>query len=194
MKWNLRLAAASRGIWKASELQRLLAEGGMVISAGKMSGLWSGRPNTVRLDELEVICAVLGCDIGELLHDDTTAAIQTWIDRRTGELPAGFGRDIRAWLVVLREGDARTRPRSHATLRVHFGIVRCSTIEIAPPVLWPQQFSRPRRWRCCKVRARQGRWPGRGRSRDHRIPSGLALEKWRQSCSHRSCIVRRRGV
>ena len=58
MKWNLRLAAANRGIWKASELQRLLAERGMVISAGKMSGLWSGQPNTVRLDELDVICAV----------------------------------------------------------------------------------------------------------------------------------------
>ena len=26
MKWNLRLAAANRGIWKASELQRMLAE------------------------------------------------------------------------------------------------------------------------------------------------------------------------
>ena len=36
MKWNLRLAAANRGIWKASELQRLLAEA-LVISAGKMS-------------------------------------------------------------------------------------------------------------------------------------------------------------
>ena len=60
----------------------------------------------------------------ELLHDDTTAAIRTWIDRRTGELPAGFGRDVRAWLVVLLDGDARTRPRSHTTLRVHFGIVR----------------------------------------------------------------------
>ena len=58
-----------------------------------------------------------------LLHDDTTAAIRTWIDRRTGELPAGFRRDVRAWLVVLLDGDARTRPRSHASLRVHFGIV-----------------------------------------------------------------------
>jgi DNA-binding Xre family transcriptional regulator len=67
MKWNLRLAAANRGIWKASELQRLLAERGMVISAGKMSGLWSSQPNTVRLDELDVICAVLGCDVAELL-------------------------------------------------------------------------------------------------------------------------------
>ncbi len=60
----------------------------------------------------------------ELVHDDTTAVIRTWIDRRTGELPAGFGRDIRAWLVVLLDGDARTRPRSHATLRVHLGIVQ----------------------------------------------------------------------
>jgi DNA-binding Xre family transcriptional regulator len=67
MKWNLRLAAANRGIWKASEVQRMLAERGMVISAGKMSGLWSGRPNTVRLDELDVICAVLGCGVEELL-------------------------------------------------------------------------------------------------------------------------------
>jgi DNA-binding Xre family transcriptional regulator len=67
MKWNLRLAAANRGIWKASELQRQLAERGMKISAGKMSGLWSGQPNTVKLDELDVICAVLGCGVEELL-------------------------------------------------------------------------------------------------------------------------------
>ncbi len=67
MKWNLRLAAANRGIWKASELQRLLAERGLVISAGKMSGLWSGQPNAIKLDELDVICAVLGCGVGELL-------------------------------------------------------------------------------------------------------------------------------
>ena len=39
MKWNLRLTAANKGIWKASELQRSLAEHGLVISAGKMSGL-----------------------------------------------------------------------------------------------------------------------------------------------------------
>jgi DNA-binding Xre family transcriptional regulator len=67
MKWNLRLAAASRGIWKASELQKMLAGRGLVISAGKMSGLWSGNPNAVKLADLDVICAVLGCGIGELL-------------------------------------------------------------------------------------------------------------------------------
>jgi DNA-binding Xre family transcriptional regulator len=67
MKWNLRLAAANRGIWKASEFQRLLGERGLVISAGKMSGLWSGEPHSIKLDELEVICSVLDCGPEELL-------------------------------------------------------------------------------------------------------------------------------
>lgn len=67
MKWNLRLAAAQRDIWKASDLRRMLAERGLVISAGKMSGLWSGTPASMKLEDLDVICAVLGCEIGELL-------------------------------------------------------------------------------------------------------------------------------
>jgi DNA-binding Xre family transcriptional regulator len=67
MKWNLRLAAANRGIWKASDLQRMLAGRGLVISAGKMSGLWSGDPASIKLSDLDVICAVLGCGVGELL-------------------------------------------------------------------------------------------------------------------------------
>jgi DNA-binding Xre family transcriptional regulator len=67
MRWNLRLTAANRGIWKASELQRQLAERGLVISAGKMSALWSGQPVSVKLADLDVICAVLGCQVGELL-------------------------------------------------------------------------------------------------------------------------------
>jgi integrase/DNA-binding Xre family transcriptional regulator len=73
VKWNLRLAAANRGIWKASELQRMLAERGMVISAGKMSGLWSGNPNVVKLQDLDVICAVLGCGVEELLIPEPEA-------------------------------------------------------------------------------------------------------------------------
>jgi DNA-binding Xre family transcriptional regulator len=67
MKWNLRLAAANRGIWKASELQRMLADHGLVISAGKLSGLWSGEPASIKLADLDVICAVLGCRVDELL-------------------------------------------------------------------------------------------------------------------------------
>jgi putative transcriptional regulator len=73
MEWNLRLAAAQRGIWRSSDLRRLLAEAGLEISAGKMSHLWSGRPISIRLDDLDIICAVLGCEPGDLLVRDPAA-------------------------------------------------------------------------------------------------------------------------
>jgi putative transcriptional regulator len=37
------------------------------ISAGKMSALWTGTPTTIRLDDLDVICAVPECGPAELL-------------------------------------------------------------------------------------------------------------------------------
>ncbi|WP_020663670.1 helix-turn-helix domain-containing protein [Amycolatopsis benzoatilytica] len=67
MKWDLRMAAARREIWKASDMRRLLADHGLEISVGKMSNLWSGQPTSIRLDDLDVICAVLGCGPEELL-------------------------------------------------------------------------------------------------------------------------------
>ena len=74
MQWNLRLAAAQRGIWRSSDLRWLLADAGLEISAGKMSHLWSGRPISIRLDDLDVICAVLGCETGDVLIRDPAAA------------------------------------------------------------------------------------------------------------------------
>ena len=90
MRWNLRLAAANRGIWKASELQRMLAGAGLVISAGKMSGLWSGTPASVKLDDLDVICAVLGCGVEELLIAEPAGTAQAGQRpaRGRGVLPA----------------------------------------------------------------------------------------------------------
>lgn len=67
MRWNLRMTAAERGIWKSTELRRMLAEAGLEISAGKMSALWTGTPTTIRLDDLDVICAVLDCEPSKLL-------------------------------------------------------------------------------------------------------------------------------
>lgn len=94
MKWNLRLAAANRGIWKASELQRMLADRGLVISAGKMSGLWSGRPNTVRLDELDVICTVLGCRVEELLIPEPDTVVKPAPAAEDRTVAAGQARPI----------------------------------------------------------------------------------------------------
>jgi hypothetical protein len=59
-----------------------------------------------------------------LPDDDTTPAIRAWIDRRTGELPDGFTQAVRAWLLMLLDGDARARPRSHASIYVYFSAVR----------------------------------------------------------------------
>lgn len=105
MKWNLRLAAANRGIWKASELQRMLADHGLKISTGKMSGLWSGEPASIKLDELNIICAVLSCGVEELLIPQPEKV------QRTGEheQPAtatGSG----GITVTPRQRDGRTLP------------------------------------------------------------------------------------
>ncbi|MFF3327001.1 helix-turn-helix domain-containing protein [Streptomyces sp. NPDC002889] len=39
----------------------------MAISAGKMSGVWCGRPVSLELEDLDVICVVLGFEIGDHL-------------------------------------------------------------------------------------------------------------------------------
>lgn len=108
MKWNLRMAAAERGIWKSTELRRLLADAGLEISAGKMSGLWTGTPTTIRLDDLDVICAVLDCEPTKLLIREpgnvaALRAAKTTTKTGTGNEPAGPS-------VQPRLGRNRTRP------------------------------------------------------------------------------------
>ena len=85
MRWNLRMKAAERGIWKSTEMRRLLAGNGLEISAGKMSSLWIGDPVTIRLDDLDVICSVLECTPADLLicEPDKVAA------RRPAKAQAG---------------------------------------------------------------------------------------------------------
>jgi DNA-binding Xre family transcriptional regulator len=99
MRWNLRLAAANRGIWKASELQRMLAERDLVISAGKMSGLWSGDPASIKLSDLDVICAVLGCGVEELLIPEPE------------KVSAGGEQENQAVAAAASEGPPKVTPR-----------------------------------------------------------------------------------
>jgi len=108
VKWNLRLAAANRGIWKASELQRMLAEAGLTISAGKMSGLWSGSPASIKLDDLDVICAVVGCGVEELLVAEPGKALRT-DGGQPGEQAAAPSQQARP-PVTPRRRDGRSLP------------------------------------------------------------------------------------
>ena len=110
MKWNMRLAAANRGIWTASELQRMLAEAGLKISAGKMSGLWSGRPASIKLNDLDVICAVVGCGVEELLIPEP-GKIPRPAGGQPGEQPAASSPQARP-AVTPRRRDGRSLPPS----------------------------------------------------------------------------------
>jgi putative transcriptional regulator len=106
MRWNLRMKAAENGIWKSAELRRRLASAGLEISAGKMSALWTGTPVTVRLEDLDVICSVLGCEPGDLLilEPDKVAALRP---RQAAQ--AGDDRGPRP-AVTPRLGRNRTEP------------------------------------------------------------------------------------
>lgn len=94
MRWNLRMKAAEKGIWKSAELRRMFADAGLEISVGKMSALWTGTPVTIRLDDLDVICSVLGCSPADLLicEPEKVAARKP---ARTAEASAGPARQPR---------------------------------------------------------------------------------------------------
>lgn len=109
MQWNLRMAAAERGIWKSTDLRRMLADAGLEISTGKMSGLWTGTPTTIRLDDLDVICEVLDCEPSKLLiREPGKVAARRAAKTATGDEP---GHALPATPAVQpRLGRNRTRP------------------------------------------------------------------------------------
>lgn len=107
MQWNLRMAAAEVGIWRSTELRRRLADAGLDISAGKMSALWTTTPTTIRLDDLDIICAVLECEPSKLLirEPDKVASRRT-AKTATGEHPSPAATTT----IQPRLGRNRTRP------------------------------------------------------------------------------------
>ncbi len=106
MLWNLRMKAAERGVWKSSEMRRALAEAGLEVSAGKMSMLWTSTPTTVRLDDLEIICAVLDCEPTDLL----TCQPEVVAARRAPTTAEAAGDGARSSKITPRLGRNRTLP------------------------------------------------------------------------------------
>lgn len=68
MKWKLRWAAAERDIWRPSDLLVAFRQVGFSPSLSKVAAMWSGKPVTVRLDDLDRMCAALGCQVSDLLE------------------------------------------------------------------------------------------------------------------------------
>ena len=111
--------------WSPSTL-RCALDGLTVLLHGRPGGervtLSEIRTRTPRHTSAPRVAEVLaGLD---LLEDDGTPAVRSWIERRTGELPPGFAAAVRGWLLVLLDGSTRARPRSHASIYVYFTAVQ----------------------------------------------------------------------
>jgi DNA-binding Xre family transcriptional regulator len=74
VKWNLRWAAARQDIWRPSDLLTAFTEIGFTPSSSKVAALWSGKPITVRLDDLDMICAALHCTVADLMEAEPVPA------------------------------------------------------------------------------------------------------------------------
>jgi DNA-binding Xre family transcriptional regulator len=62
------MVAAQRDLWRPTELLAAFKTVGFTPSLSKVAAMWSGTPVTVRLDDLDKICAVLNCTVGDLLQ------------------------------------------------------------------------------------------------------------------------------
>ena len=91
MKWNLRWAAARRDIWRPSDLLTAFEEVGFTPSLSKVAALWSGKPISVRLDDLDKMCAALGCTVADLLEAEPLAdAGEQGNEQRAARRPPGL--------------------------------------------------------------------------------------------------------
>ncbi|WP_328390343.1 helix-turn-helix transcriptional regulator [Streptomyces sp. NBC_00400] len=68
MKWNLRMVAAQRDIWRPVQLLAAFKEVGFSPSLSKVAALWGSQPVTVRLEDLDMICAALDCTVADLMQ------------------------------------------------------------------------------------------------------------------------------
>lgn len=69
---------------------KAFAEVGFEPSLSEVAAMWSNQPVTVRLDDLDKICAALNCTVADLLQAEAVAAAEQENLRRTaGEARSG---------------------------------------------------------------------------------------------------------
>ena len=73
--WRPPTPTRKRPAWpRPSDLLRAFEEAGFTPSLSKVAALWSGKPISVRLDDLDKICAALGCTVADLLEAEPLPA------------------------------------------------------------------------------------------------------------------------
>lgn len=91
MKWNLRMVAAQRDLWRPTEVLAAFQQVGFGPSLSKVAAMWSGTPVTVRLDDLDKICAALDCTVGDLLQAEPLAGSGSVDEALSGQEAATAG-------------------------------------------------------------------------------------------------------
>lgn len=71
------MVAAQRDLWRPTEVLAAFKEVGFTPSLSKVAAMWGGTPVTVRLDDLDKICAALDCTVGDLLQAEPLDAAGT---------------------------------------------------------------------------------------------------------------------
>ncbi|MFF7899194.1 helix-turn-helix domain-containing protein [Streptomyces sp. NPDC007920] len=59
------MVAAQRDLWRPTEVLAAFQQVGFNPSLSKVAALWSGTPVTVRLDDLDKMCAALNCSVAD---------------------------------------------------------------------------------------------------------------------------------
>jgi DNA-binding Xre family transcriptional regulator len=96
VKWNLRWVAAKQDIWRPSQLLTAFERVGFRPSLSKVAALWSNKPVTVRLDDLDKICAALHCTMADLMEAEPLTIVDNQDKSRVvgGESSGGPARPI----------------------------------------------------------------------------------------------------
>src|SRR6516165_1598596 len=91
LKWNLRMVAAQRDLWRPTEVLAAFQQVGFSPSLSKVAAMWSGTPVTVRLDDLDKICTALDCAVGDLLQAEPVTVPGSADEAQSGQRASGGG-------------------------------------------------------------------------------------------------------
>jgi DNA-binding Xre family transcriptional regulator len=94
------MVAAQRDIWRPVQLLAAFQQVGFSPSLSKVAALWGSRPVTVRLDDLDMICAALDCTVADLMQ----AEPEVYRAAGAGSLPTAVN--------AAESGVVRPTPRS----------------------------------------------------------------------------------
>lgn len=73
-EWNLRQLMAQRGMYSTTDLDPLLRERGIQLSAAQVYRLVTGKPERLNVAVLVALSDALGCEVGELVEPVVVSA------------------------------------------------------------------------------------------------------------------------